>query len=106
MTLRYDLPFLLAGGCHVILVRCVTGAEPRLEVESVHGEWPTRAQIPVRRVAVTRMILYGARTAVFLPINLHFKELRFGDKGTCYDGTDEKGWMNDNFIYTRLKTSL
>ena len=42
---------LTVGGCHVILVRCCTGAVPRV-------------QIQVKSATVTGMMVYGARTAV------------------------------------------
>ena len=38
ITLRYGFLIPLAGGCHVILVRSRTGAEPRPEVKSAHLE--------------------------------------------------------------------
>ena len=34
----FGCPLVMPGGCHVILVRCSTGAERRLEVKSAHAE--------------------------------------------------------------------
>ena len=53
------------GGCHVILLRWRTGAE-HLAMVSAHAGWPTRVQIPVMAVTVTRMTMYGVKTAVSL----------------------------------------
>ena len=79
LTPSYGFPIVpMPGGCHVILLRCGTGVEPRLIVESAHAEWPTRAQIPVERATVRRMTVYGARTAVFSLISQHFQSKSSG----------------------------
>ena len=51
------------GGCHVILLRWRTGAE-HLSMVSAHAGWPTHAQTPDLVVTVTRMTMYGVKTAV------------------------------------------
>ena len=51
------------GGCHVILLRCRTGEE-HLAMVSAHAGWLTRVQTPVMAVTVTRMTMYGVKTAV------------------------------------------
>ena len=51
------------GGCHVILLRWRTGVEHLSMVSALAG-WPTHAQSPSLVVTVTRMTMYGVKTAV------------------------------------------
>ena len=53
----------LPGGCHVILLRWRAGVE-HLSMVSAHAGWPTHARTPGMVVPVTRMTMYGVKTAV------------------------------------------
>ena len=52
------------GGCHVIILRLRTGAEHHLAVVSAHAGWQAHVQTPNMVVTVTRMTMYGVKTAV------------------------------------------
>ena len=65
VTARFCLVITIqtAGGCHVILLRWLTGVE-HLSVISAHAGWTTHVQTPPMVVTVIRMTKCGEKTVV------------------------------------------